>query len=34
MKADRSLLIAEAQPPGFSESPDIFFPVPASDAPN
>ena len=33
MKADRSLLIAEAQPVGFSESPDIFFPIPASDAP-
>jgi hypothetical protein len=33
MKAERSQLIAESPPGGFSESPDIFFPVPASDAP-
>ncbi len=33
MKAERSLPITEAQPAGFSEGPDIFFPVPASDAP-
>ena len=33
MEAERSLSITEAQPAGFSEGPDIFFPVPASDAP-
>lgn len=33
MKAERSLSIAEPLPAGLPESPDIFFPVPASDAP-
>ena len=33
MKAERSLCIAETQLPGFSEEPDIVFPVPASDEP-
>ena len=33
MKAERSLSIAEPLPAGLPESPDIFFPAPASDAP-
>ncbi len=33
MNAERWLLTAEAPTAGFSDSPDIFFPVPASDAP-
>ena len=33
MNAERSLSIAEPQLAGLSEGPDIFFPVPASDAP-
>jgi two-component system LytT family sensor kinase len=34
MKAERSQLIEESPPAGFSQSPDIFFPMPASDAPH
>jgi signal transduction histidine kinase len=33
IKAERWQLIEETPPAGFSESPDIFFPMPASDAP-
>jgi two-component system LytT family sensor kinase len=33
MKAERWQLISESPPGGFSDTPDIFFPVPASDAP-
>ena len=33
MTAERSLSISEPLPAGLPESPDIFFPVPASDAP-